>query len=350
MYFPKLDSVRCYAAFAVVFAHIFQIWLWDPATVVRFPIGNTGVVVFFVLSGFLITSLLLSEPLDKPLGQSFKNFYVRRTLRIFPIYYLYLLLAFSFNHDNIRETGVWTWLYLSNFLIFAQNAWLDSNSHLWSLSVEEQFYLVIPFLVLFFRQQPRLLLGLFSTICAASVLTRYYLSIAGYSDSPQIEVFTFANLDFLAVGALLALARRAYGERLARFGLPLLFGGLIVYALSTFLHPLGGHATALYWSLGKLAIGLASVGLLIYSIYSTDRMTVLHNPITVHLGKISYGIYLYHNPIVASYAAIMAAVGIDTGDSLLARMLISLLLVIVVAELSYALIERPLLNLKDRFR
>ncbi|MGI9311162.1 MAG: acyltransferase family protein [bacterium] len=350
MHYPKLDSVRCYAAFAVVFAHIFQIWTWSPTTEELFPLGNLGVIVFFVLSGFLITSLLLNESDDIPLRRSFKNFYMRRTLRIFPIYYLYLIVAFSIDLDGIGATGVWSWLYLTNLYFFWHNSWLLSNSHLWSLAVEEQFYLAWPFIVLLLRRRPRALAAIFGAICALALLARLHLLQSGYSGSPQITVFTLCALDYLALGGLLALAQRRFGERIAGFGLPLLLGAAALYWASAALMHAVPTTAPLFWTLGKFALGLIGVGAVLYSIHSRARTTPLHNPLTMHLGKISYGIYLYHNPLVAYYKPILALVGIDPGDSLAAKVLCCVVLVVLAAEISYALIERPLLRLKERFR
>ena len=347
----KLDSVRCFAALSVVIAHILQIWLWPPRTVTLYPLGVTGVWVFFVLSGFLITALLLAEPRERAFGESLKRFYIRRSLRIFPIYYLYLLVAFVLNHDGIRQLGAWPWLYLTNFEIFAADRWALTNSHLWTLSLEEQFYLVIPFVVLMLRARPRLLLGVFACICASSVAMRAGLLLGGYSATPQVDVFTFANLDYLALGGLLALAHRCYGERLARYGVPLMLGGVGAYYLTAiWLAPHAGLGNAVHLSLGRFALGVAAVGLIIYSIYSRQRRTLLHNPVTMHLGKISYGIYLYHLPLVVFYQPILALLGIDVGDSLGMRILCGLALTIGCAQLSYTLIEKPLLRRKNSFR
>lgn len=369
MYFPKLDSIRCFAAFAVVFAHIFQVWTWDPATVNIFPLGNVGVVVFFVLSGFLITRLLLDEPVGLPLSVSFKNFYMRRTLRIFPIYYLYLIVISSIGLDEIRSAGFYPWTYLTNFFLFKNDQWLFSNSPLWSLSVEEQFYLVWPFIVLFLREKMRVLTAIFIGICALSIAVRLYLFLHGYSTSPQIEVFTFANLDYLAIGGLLALAYKSYGEKISRAGLPILIGGLVVYFLCVQLTDQPPAIAAVYWTFGKFSVALAATGLVLYSLHSNPRYTLLHNPVTIHLGKISYGVYLFHNPLVSRYREISGAVGLNPAANVvydpstnmisdltvgwehkILAVIVILVLILAVAEFSYWFIERPLLRLKDRFR
>lgn len=389
MYYPKLDSIRCFAVLAVIFAHIFQIWTWQRDTFDLFPLGNAGVVAFFVLSGFLITNLLLDEPHGQPLATSFKNFYMRRTLRIFPIYYLYLLVVFAFDLGafkiewsdptaapggpllTIRDTGVFPWLYLTNIWIYKHASWLTFNSPLWTLSVEEQFYLVWPFIVLFLRGRPRALVTVFAGVCALSIGTRLYLFLAlGYTNTtPHIEVFTFTNLDFLASGGLLALAHRRYGDSIGKFGLPLLLLGLVLYYGAVQLTDSSRALAALYWTFGKYGMAVAAAGWVLYSLHSNPRYTLLHNPVTMRLGKISYGMYLYHNILVFHYREISGLVGLnpaalvdydpatnmlsDPSVALWPKLLgvvVCLVLVIGVAELSYRFIERPILRLKNRFR
>jgi len=389
LYYPKLDSIRCFAVLAVIFAHIFQIWTWERDTFDLFPLGNAGVVAFFVLSGFLITNLLLDEPPGQPLARSFRNFYMRRTLRIFPIYYLYLLVVFCFDLGafkvewsnpaaapggpllTIRDTGVFPWLYLTNIWIYNHASWITFNSPLWTLSVEEQFYLVWPFIVLLLRGNGRALAAVFAFVCALGIGARLYLFLAlGYTNTtPHIEVFTFTNLDFLACGGLLALAHRRYGESLGPYGVPLLIGGLAVYYSAVQLTGRGPALAAIYWTFGKFGMAVAAAGLVLYALHSNPRFTVLHNPVTMHLGKISYGLYLYHNVLVFHYREISALVGLnpaahidydpatnmlsDPAVPLLPKLLgvaVCLTLVIGVAELSYRIIERPALRLKNRFR
>lgn len=384
MYYPKLDSIRCFAVLAVIFAHMFEIWTWERDIFNLFPLGNAGVVVFFVLSGFLITKLLLDEPQGQPLGLAFKNFYVRRTLRIFPIYYLYLVVIFSFDLGafpldytvpdspilSIRDTGVFPWVYLTNFWIFNNN-WISFNSPLWSLSVEEQFYLVWPFVVLFLRERMRALGAVLVALCALGIGARLFLFLVlGYSNTtPHIEVFTLTNLDFLSGGGLLALAHHLWGKKLGKYGVPMLVAGLVVYYLTVQLTDSAKPLAAIYWGLGKFSVAFAAAGVILYSLYSNPRYTLLHNPVTIHLGKISYGMYLYHNILVFHYREISGWVGLnpaegvaynpatnmlsDLGAPLVPRLLgvvVCLVLVIGVAELSYRLIEKPFLRAKDRFR
>lgn len=348
-YFARLDSIRFYAVFAVIFAHIFQIWTWEESTVLLFPLGRAGVVVFFVLSGFLITKILLTEPEKTPLSTSFKNFYLRRTLRIFPIYYLYLVVVFSFDLEGITKTELYPWLYLTNFYIFNHNTWLGANSHLWTLSLEEQFYIVWPFLVLLLRGRRQTLLYLFAFIILLSILTRVYLVGAAYSVSPQISVFTLACLDFLAFGGLLALLYLDHNERLKKYAFVAIIGSITTYYLTYWLKVSYG-LDVIFWAIGQFSLAVFGGGLILYALFASQKQSFFHNAISIHLGKISYGLYLYHNMTVAYYDKIAYFFGLKVGDYIITKIILSLLFTIVIAQLSYTFIEKPLLKLKHKYR
>ncbi len=346
MYFPRLDSVRCYAVFAVVFAHIFSIWTWQDPDEVSAPLGYIGVVVFFVLSGFLITRLLLRESPNKTLTQSFLDFYARRCLRIFPIYYLYLAVVFLWNIDDIATTNFHPWLYLTNFYVF-EHGWIDANSHLWSLSIEEQFYIVAPVLVLFWRNNTRALLALFGVIIITALVTRLYLTT---QPERTTEVFTLACLDYLAIGGVLAIAYEKLGVRIKPYGVPFVFGGVAIYYGTYLLQTQFVWGNLLFWSVGRMSMALFGAGLIIIALYGRKNFSLWHNPFTMRMGVISYGIYLYHNVIVAYYVDIAQWVGIKLGDGIVLKIIISLVMIIALAEISYRIIEAPLLRLKNRFR
>lgn len=343
-YFIHLDTVRCYAVFMVVFAHIFQIWTWKDATESLFPLGQTGVVLFFVLSGFLITYILLKEPQHKPIAQSFKQFYIRRSLRIFPIYYLFLAICYIANISNVNDYGFALWFYLGNYYIFNHNSWIGEYSHLWTLAVEEQFYLLWPFLVLFLRTRTKALLILFVSVIALASLARFYLLSNGFSYT-QAKVFPLANVDFFALGALIALGNIYCQQTVRSSGYPLVVTGLILYYGSYYV-----FEKMIFYMIGQLSIGLVATGVIIVALFSQAKEGILHNRMTVHIGKISYGIYLYHNTIVAHYAEIAGYFGIDAGNSYYMKIVISVLFTLIIAELSFWCIEKPCLRIKELFR
>lgn len=350
MYFSRLDTIRFYAVFAVIFAHIFKIWTWDTKTVFLAPMGNVGVIVFFVLSGFLITNILLSKSSQINFTTRLKNFYWRRSLRIFPIYYLYLIVMFSFNLGEIREAGLYPWFYLTNIYIFKHDTWIEFNSPLWTLSIEEQFYIFWPFLVLFLKDNVKLLSYSFGLIIVIALIARLYLFYNAYSLSPQVEVFTLTNLDSLALGGVLALLYKKYDQQLFRYGVPLIIFSLIIHYLSLWLKFSYG-VEFLYWSIGKFAVSTMAAGFIIYAIFAKDKYGIFHNPVTVYLGKISYGLYLYHNIMVYHYVKITGFFGMTVSpDNILARIAWPLFFTILVAQISFMIIERPFIKLKKGFQ
>lgn len=187
-YYPELDGVRAIAAFLVMGFHFCQAKHIGGVAI----LGQTGVDLFFVLSGFLITGiLLLAEPRD---WHEVKTFYLRRTLRIFPLYYAFLVLAVIFGW---RISWPY-WVYLENFWMSFHQP-LIGPTHFWSLAVEEQFYLVWPFLILFL---PRTWLrrGMW-TVVVLAIASRLAIAPTGIGGF----YFTPARMDGLAAGGLLAL-------------------------------------------------------------------------------------------------------------------------------------------------
>ena len=179
------------------------------------PLGSIGVRLFFVLSGFLITRILL-ESRSWPTAHALKVFYARRALRIFPLFYLVLALAAVINIGPVRQTIGWHVTYLTNVYLFDRGSWHGSISHLWSLAVEEQFYLVWPILML--TAPERRLPAIIAATIVAAPITR--LLVGGAMSS----VLPTSCLDSLGAGALLALpAMRQSTMRVGVVvGLPLL--------------------------------------------------------------------------------------------------------------------------------
>ena len=189
-YYPELDGVRAIAAMMVIFFHMGQMGI-----PLRGPIsfGQSGVDLFFVLSGFLITSILLkARPED---WGEVRKFYVRRSLRIFPLYYGYLIVATIF---GAGVTGFY-WVYLQNYRI-AMGAPMGEVGHFWSLAVEEQFYLVWPFVVLFLPR--RHLVKALWLMLGGCILCRTVLVTTSHVD---VFYLTLTRLDGLCGGALLAV-------------------------------------------------------------------------------------------------------------------------------------------------
>jgi peptidoglycan/LPS O-acetylase OafA/YrhL len=197
----QLDAVRTIAVTMVIATH------WEPRATTFWFNGGFGVKLFFVVSGFLITGILLdarnkAERLGFRRTAVLKSFYARRFLRIFPLFYATLVLTFLLGVPAVREFIWWLIAYLGNVLLALRGVWLDGIAHFWSLAVEEQFYLVWPVLMLFTPR--RLLLPLIASAIVFAQLFRLVFYLEGINEI-TVGVLPFASLDTLGLGAMLAL-------------------------------------------------------------------------------------------------------------------------------------------------
>ena len=325
-YFPELDGVRAIAILMVMLFHLNTGDLHIPGPVI---LGQTGVDLFFVLSGFLITGILLKAPQRD--WHEVRTFYIRRALRIFPLYYFALIVLWiGLMHDHVSWD---VWAYVQN-ITTTFGGRVRGPWHFWSLAVEEQFYLVWPFLVMWL---PRRWLGkVLAVMIASAVLCRVPLMHFGYGTF----YFTLSRVDALGAGAVLALLQ--YRGQLARMrGMltALLFVGLVLLAVQS-------RTTAQYWTqLTKftvLAMIYASVvGLVLLRVAEPVNSLLRSAPLRF-VGRISYGLYVFH-PFVFRYSIPMTA-----GMPGPLRALISLAIAFACALLSWYGMERYLIGLKDR--
>jgi peptidoglycan/LPS O-acetylase OafA/YrhL len=338
----ELDSIRGLAALAIV---VFHLYLFP------YSMLGTSIYLFFVLSGYLITSILLSHP---PSGEFLYAFYARRGLRIWPIYYLSLLLVVLINPWTPNPAGLES---LPQYLTFTQltsDYWSDAPpvlipafGHTWSLAVEEQFYIIFPALLVLFRRRGVWLAAM------AMVALAMAMRALGYS-----RWILGTNCDGLALGAVLAgllhgrsqsVARELYATRFSIVGLGAAaywIAGAIL--LHTFPDGRSGMIGPTMAATRPLALNLAFfalVGLVV--IYAGDRkLAALRDRRLVYLGTISYGFYLYHYIIYHFFDEYALRAGLGRGIAFdLGKLAASFL----VAALSYRFVERPLLSMKDRF-
>jgi peptidoglycan/LPS O-acetylase OafA/YrhL len=343
-YLPQLDGLRALAIGAVLMEHLSP----EDSPVRSWGLGRFGVRLFFVLSGFLITGILLRlrarvRANGLPWRSAVGQFYFRRTLRIFPIYYLTLVVAALLNVESVRETFWWHFFYASNWLLAAEVGWNTPMTHFWSLAVEEQFYLVWPWLVIFL---PEAALGpVFLGCILLGPLSRLVMGWWGFN-AVALDIVTPSCMDSLGLGALLALGwARSVSTLWPLRGC--LAVGLLLLLLIRPVHegttPIRGQAaldTAIalvcVWAVDRAARGFTGpVGKLLASWPSRS------------LGKISYGTYVYHNfvPGMATYVLpLLGAEWITGWWCCLLLVAIS----IALAALSWTLIEGPLARLKNR--
>lgn len=340
-YLPQLDSVRALAVLLVLWTH------WLPT---RHAPGSLGVWIFFVLSGFLITRILLKSRRETTAEnqRAMVNFYVRRFLRIFPLYYFVLFVAF-FGSALFRADWYWYVTYLQNFrFILAEKGDPLFGTHLWSLAVEEQFYIFWPLMILFASRT--LLLPMISTAVAAAVGIRFLLSYLGWSEF-EIYVFTPSNLDTLGLGAMLAYLVTYRREQVVTFRWAAFALGVVTLAaaiVARFAVGRAGYACLLPLPMGLLSVWMIS--LTADGVRGLAGRIISWSPF-IYIGRISYGIYVYHffvPELLEPFLERFHLVG--DGFALVAiRFTIYFVVTMIVASLSWFLMENPINSLKDKF-
>jgi peptidoglycan/LPS O-acetylase OafA/YrhL len=370
-YVPALDGIRGLAIIIVMLGHFaygFQDTTpADTALKTLMQTGWAGVDLFFVLSGFLITGILLEA---KGASYYFRNFYARRVLRIFPAYYAFLFLFFVafpriVHPDPAGPFGGWNaaqwwfWGYASNFQILFP-AWPRPLplTHLWSLAVEEQFYLVWPAVVLLASKKGlvRICIG----CMILSVALRIGIQLSGINPTAAYRI-TPARLDTLATGAMLAVFVRdpQWWNRLKGYAKPAIAAmlvGLVIISIPTRSMLQTGF---LMQAVGYTLLALLGAGLIVVGIdpgKARGRLArFLSSPVMRFFGKYSYAMYLIHFPIawfsenlgfgVARYPAI----GGSHIPSVIAFTLVTTGLTTICALLSWNLFEKHFLRLKRFF-
>jgi len=366
-FIPALDGLRGIAIILVMQHHFTY---YRPTTGIGGMItsvlvfGWAGVDLFFVLSGFLITGILLDT---RDSGRYFTTFYARRTLRIFPLYYLILFIAFVVlpyfpalnsvliaQDESVEMPPQWPyWLYLTNFSI-ADRGWVHWVDVGWSLAIEEHFYLVWPLVI--WLCPPRLVAWLCTAIFVAEVFARAFAR-ASDVDVLRIYVVTWYRLDGFVIGALLAVAlRRGIMPALNRLVPAVVIVGVAGLIAVTIL---GGHTW--WWNRRMQQFGYSLIavlaGAMLVSAISRPADSLWPRMLSAGwlraFGKYSYCLYLIHLPVMrvvrayvfnpAEHEAIAPWVGQVLFYPLAAAPGFAL------AWLSWRWFEAPILRLKARF-
>jgi peptidoglycan/LPS O-acetylase OafA/YrhL len=324
MHKTQLDTLRFFAFLLVFFYHAGE-HLGPP-----FQLGEQGVDVFFVLSGFLITRLLLTNETGH-VWQDLKTFYVRRVLRIFPLYYGMLFILLSLHR---LPQAIWHFLYCSNIQMFLSGKYNGDLTHFWSLCVEEQFYLTFPILLLLGGDKLRRLLLIVVMIVVSDILCHAY-----FQNAPN-TLFWYLLLvrETLPWGCLAGclelapLSQKLHGTKTFFIGLAMLIAWCFVQTCFV-----------------SMALKSLSLAMIVFGLWRTSNRHLLAFfcwPVFVYLGRISYGLYVFHNfawSIRLWLASFFPAVG--QIDSTLCAFLITVML----AVLSWHLLEGPANQLKRFF-
>jgi peptidoglycan/LPS O-acetylase OafA/YrhL len=321
--------------------------------------GWTGVILFFALSGFLITGSLWDS---RAQPHVLRNFYLRRVLRIFPLYYAVVLIALFASVARGTRVGELGPVFL--YAGFMQNlpgcvtkALLPISPlplfHLWSLAVEEQFYILWPALVLLSGARKRAL-NLSLWIVALSevfrILTHLPIVPAQFAATQDPSLFTHAGT--LALGAALALALRGpHWQTVERWAVTAFCGGIALYLLASWRSGSFYRSPYPQFTIGLLGVGVASAAIIPLAMRAGPLHNILSSVPLRFLGRISYGFYVLHifiEPLIDALGAHAAHATAGAGYQL-ARFLIGFPLTVLLATLSFYLFEQPILSYKRRF-
>ncbi|MBC7861890.1 MAG: acyltransferase [Bacteroidia bacterium] len=365
IHFYNLDVLRFIAAFMVVIFHGWHAycgWFRLP-TPLAVPDGkdwtmaglyvnrlvenfDLGVDLFFLISGFLITYLLMQE---KALGGkvAIGKFYVRRALRIWPLYFLIIALAPWLCQLNEQAAPAYKWAltFTVNYEVISTKAWHYPFGHFWSIGVEEHFYLFWPLLLAFIPNKK--LPYLFALVIFGSIFFRVFMYFTSQEWYNHVFLNTLSRVDEMAIGAVVAWL---HFRKPLIINVPKLFR-ILFYIVAIFVFAV--EANKVVSEPGPVAIKkytflfIFLFGFLNYmfnpdAFFNFKKKNPLH-----YLGKISFGIYVYHNLFFTyiakeifyprQWSSFYGFYGLYLGG------------VIVIAIISYELIERPILKLKDRF-
>ena len=349
-----LDGIRGVAVLLVFISHFHWILSPDPfLTKVTpwhfinrtFEAGFMGVDIFFVLSGFLITSLLMK---DRSTNQKnlFKRFYRRRALRLLPALYALLIADFFVSRwENFPGDIQWrtTWhaiLFLNNWNIVNNFGEAQNDlGHLWSLGIEEQFYLIWPLTIWLLAKLKIPSKMMIPLILFASLVVMVHRTSLWNDGTSWIILYirTDTRLDSLLIGAMFAYVYRHFQvpSKILNPAATLSFLGLVYikYVLdkSPFIFEMGWTIIALF--AGFIILSVAEGVFFIQKVFTWRPLTMI--------GKVSYGLYLWHMPIFLLFGRHV------TSGSRPLRLLIGIILASAVTSLSWFFIEKPFLNLKD---
>lgn len=368
LHVPALDGIRGIAILLVVVYHAVRYGGMEPTIAVDRVVhkiamlGWSGVDLFFVLSGFLITGILYDA---KGGDHYFRNFYARRTLRIFPLYYGFLFFFFivipwlfrpTTQFSSLLTDQVWYWTYLSN-VSFALDGWPQNSAlvHFWSLAVEEQFYLVWPLIIFFLNGR------VLKLTCLAVALGALGLRIVLHTTAAPIAayVLTPARMDALALGGLLALIAREPGglSVLARWIRPAVLSASVGLALLfVWRHGLA-FRDAWVQTAGFTLLAILFAGVLTMAVTAPARTIAgrfLTHPFMRFFGRYSYALYVFHHPIMYYMRQILTADSVRrlAGSQLPGQLLFTALtgsVSLAAAVVSWHLYESQLLKLKRVF-
>lgn len=346
-----LDSIRGIGILIVVLYH----WIPVDSFYNTFPNRPFGVDVFFVLSGFLITDILLSarmtaESEGVPRKFAFIHFYCRRALRIFPIYFLVVLFIVACHQwlgATLDGELVPALLFTLNFYFYDHQYWGDLTTHLWTLSIEEQFYLVWPWFMLLVskRYLPHVIVFFICT----GVISQLLITDQEFGYLP-----TYTCFDAFGIGALISWIRTFHPHYLDKT-----YSILRVLGIASCVILLFGaiFPDVIFLSPQRTLRSLVAAWAIAFIVNKNQRdelhmVPFFNNKYLLFIGKISYGMYLYHLFFPWMYDILNAPMNELLPEKLMAfagpiTLVENFLMLILISWLSYQYVERPIMRLKN---
>jgi peptidoglycan/LPS O-acetylase OafA/YrhL len=352
-HYPAVDGLRGLAIITVVVYHNFGFinkYLF---------FGWLSVDLFFVISGFLITDILLGAVGGK---NFLRNFYYRRVLRIFPLYYLSLILFLIVLPKLPIESGIkyytdnqaWLWAYLQNWLyIFRPPENTNTLNHLWSLAVEEQFYLLWPLAILVLKKPKHLLLFI-SLLLSATIGLRLWIWMYHLPGFAYYNLYTFTRIDGICIGCMVALLLKIDPGFLKKYTTGIVLFFAIMNFAFFFINRYYQFSFPYLALVGYTTFAML-LGLLLNKAISAENklINVIFNiPLLKFFSKISYGFYVFHWPVYLLLSPYLSSWGSKFLTGTLLEFSVSLLatlLAIGISWLSFNYYEKYFLKLKDKF-
>jgi peptidoglycan/LPS O-acetylase OafA/YrhL len=341
-YRPELTGLRALAVAIVLAQH----WL-QPA----FPLGEVGPSLFFVLSGYLVSGIVWkyrAYPGGRGWLQRFGTFYLRRALRVVPAYYLALLGCALLPLAAVHASPMWFLLPGANLLIYRGHGWPDGVGHFWTIAIEIQFYLLWPWVLYLVGRRRLPLVGL----AVGALLFR--AGWMAYVRPDMVHLLLPVNFDVFALGALLRLGEeQPWLPKLARWKwVVLAWTGWVLLRLapSPAEWAVAGAVAQAGWLAGTEFL---TVGWLLLPTRPGRHIGLAH-PVMQWIGQRSYGIYLFHLPLLVFWQRLVYHVVPETAGraALMGRCSLLLLLcpvLLIIAAASWRWLEQPIDGLKKRF-
>lgn len=360
-YFKHLDSIRFIAAMMIVVLHAYGTYQdWFGKQIINFEspiltkISNQfiqnlgiGVDIFFLLSGFLITYILLEEKKHND-SINILYFMIRRSFRIWPLYFLIIgVTPFLVAWLGVEKPEYWSnILFINNFRAIETGLWTYPFSHFWSIAIEEHFYLIWPFIVAFTPKNK--MLSVSYILILTSIVFRLYFSFTTENSYGWIYLHTLSRMDVLIIGGIIAYyySEKPFEVKLS-YTVRLLLIAILIISLS--IEQYSNWETQFMAGFKKyFYIILIGLIMLDYNFNSALKYRLSNFSIFNYLGKVSYGIYMYHN--VLSVIIIKKVMYRIESESSLIFFMLMISFSILVPIISYELFEKHFLKIASRYR